>query len=382
LHAKVVDLDAAAARAPAETLAQRLLDELLVAADSFEIGYPAGRRTVYAPRAAPLVPSPALLGEPTPSVRAGDVLLVTGGARGITAGLARKLARPGVTMIVVGRSPAAENDDTQGADAKLTNDPALDEAALRRQLLDAARAAGERPVPATIEQRLRAILNRRQQRASLRQLAERGVQVEYHAVDVRDEHAMRRLIDGIYQRHGRLDGVLHGAGIIEDRLIAAKQAQSFARVFATKADSAFLLARLLRPEGLRWMVLFSSIAGRIGNRGQADYAAANEVVNRFAWYLAQRWSQTRVVAINWGPWRGGGMASPGVLQQLEARGITPLEPESGLRFLLSELRAGQQAEVIAGDGPWNADPGETLDALFRLDLLGSPRRVATADLPS
>jgi len=176
--------------------------------------------------------------------------------------------------------------------------------------------------------------------------------------------------------------VLHGAGIIEDRLIAAKQAQSFARVFATKADSAFLLARLLRPEGLRWMVLFSSIAGRIGNRGQADYAAANEVVNRFAWYLAQRWSQTHVVAINWGPWRGGGMASPGVLQQLEARGITPLEPESGLRFLLSELRAGQQAEVIAGDGPWNADPGETLDALFRLDLLGSPRRVATADLPS
>ena len=73
-------------------------------------------------------------------------------------------------------------------------------------------------------------------------------------------------------------------------------------MFDTKVDSALILSRHLRPEGLRLLVFFTSVAGVFGNRGQADYAAANEVVNRLAMQLDRRWEHTRVVAINWGPW--------------------------------------------------------------------------------
>ena len=80
-----------------------------------------------------------------------------------------------------------------------------------------------------------------------------------------------------------------------------KEADSLERVVATKAGSARTLVRRLRPEGLRFLVLFSSVSGRFGNRGQADYAAASEVLNKLAQELDRRWA-SRVVAINWGPW--------------------------------------------------------------------------------
>jgi NAD(P)-dependent dehydrogenase (short-subunit alcohol dehydrogenase family) len=125
-------------------------------------------------------------------------------------------------------------------------------------------------------------------------------------------------------------------------------------VFDTKVDGAIVLARRLRPKGLAWLVLFSSVSGRFGNPGQGDYAAANETLNRLAWTLHRRWPQTRVVSINWGPWRGTGMMSDAILKVAAARGLQPIEVADGRRFLVDELRLGTLAdvEVIAGDGPW------------------------------
>ncbi len=178
-------------------------------------------------------------------------------------------------------------------------------------------------------------------------------------MDVRDSEAFGRLIDDTYRRHGRIDAVIHGAGIIEDRRLLNKWTESFDRVFDTKVDSAFVLARHLRPEGLAWVVLLSSVSGRFGNRGQIDYAAANEALNRLAWSMAADWLSTRVVAINYGPWRGDGMADAGVLQQLAHQGIHPIEPVDARRFFADELAYGSASdvEVIAGHGPWSADDG-------------------------
>ena len=68
---------------------------------------------------------------------------------------------------------------------------------------------------------------------------------------------MAGLIDDVYRTHGRLDGVIHGAGIIEDKLVEEKTPESFDRVFDTKVRSAFLLSRLLRPEGCDWSLVQS-----------------------------------------------------------------------------------------------------------------------------
>ncbi|HVR95025.1 MAG TPA: SDR family NAD(P)-dependent oxidoreductase [Thermoanaerobaculia bacterium] len=341
VHARAVDFDGGM---EAERMADIVLRELLSRGDDFEVGYPEGRRTVFTPHVEPLAP-------PSPGAdvtdllpQAGWVVLVTGGARGITAELAQRLAVPGVRMVVVGRSSLPDEEEPGLA--------GLSEAAsIRKQLLERARAAGETVTPAAVEERVRAVLRRQEMRRNFAILRERGVEVEYVGADASGPDGLGRVIEEIYARHGRLDAVLHGAGIIEDRLLRDKTRESFDRVFDTKADSTFLLSRVLRPESLRWVVLMSSISGRIGNRGQIDYAAANEVMNRLAWEMSRRLPQTRVLAINWGPWSGAGMATDGVIRELESRGIRPIGLDEGWRFLRNEL-AGPRGvvEVIAGSG--------------------------------
>ncbi len=155
--------------------------------------------------------------------------------------------------------------------------------------------------------------------------------------------------------------MLLGAGLIEDRLIADKTRDSLDRVFDTKVDGAFFFARHVRPLGLRFLALFSSVAGRYGNRGQGDYAAANEVLNRLAWQLQARLGAgTKVVSVNWGAWarttNGPGMLTPETTRQFRERGLKLIEPEPGGRFLIDELLFAPpgDVEVVAGEHDWDA----------------------------
>jgi NAD(P)-dependent dehydrogenase (short-subunit alcohol dehydrogenase family) len=171
---------------------------------------------------------------------------------------------------------------------------------------------------------------------------------------VRDEKAFGTLIDQIYSTYGRLDGVIHGAGVIEDKLIKDKTIESFDRVFDTKAISGFILARKLRPETLKFFVFFSSVAGRFGNRGQGDYAAANEVINKLALHLDRHWPG-RILAINWGPWAGSGMVTPELEKEFDRRGIGLITRDLGPRILDHELCYGQKGDVeiiVGGVEDW------------------------------
>jgi NAD(P)-dependent dehydrogenase (short-subunit alcohol dehydrogenase family) len=203
--------------------------------------------------------------------------------------------------------------------------------------------------PAEIEQAVTAALHRAEAARTIAALRASGAAVEYHAVDVSDADRFAALIADLYRRHGRIDAVLNGAGAIEDKLLADKTDASIDRVFDTKVDSAFALYRSLKPSTLQALVFFASIAGRFGNRGQADYAAANEVTNRLAWRIATEWPGVRVLSINWGPWARVGMAvdTLGVV----GRRFAPIEPEAGCRFFRDELRrrSSSEVEVLAGD---------------------------------
>ena len=106
-----------------------------------------------------------------------------------------------------------------------------------------------------MEAAYRNLLKEREIRANLAALQEAGAQVAYFQVDVRDPVALGELLDQIYSRYGRLDGVVHGAGIIEDKLLQDKSRDSFDRVFQTKTDSAFILSKKLKPETLKFLVL-------------------------------------------------------------------------------------------------------------------------------
>jgi acyl transferase domain-containing protein/NAD(P)H-dependent flavin oxidoreductase YrpB (nitropropane dioxygenase family)/NAD(P)-dependent dehydrogenase (short-subunit alcohol dehydrogenase family) len=344
VRARGVDFDP---RSSEDDITGRLICELGIDSADSEVGYPSGQRTAFRTRPTPWRESSAASVQPG----AGWIVLVSGGARGITAAVAQSIVRPGMRLIIVGRSswPTAEASDTRAV---------IERAALRRALIARAGGASAKVIPVEIDREANRILADREIKDNVARLRAAGAEIEYRSADLRDEVQVRALLDHIYGRYGRLDAVIHGAGIISDKLIADKTPTSFDEVFDTKADSTFLLARLLRPEGLKLVVLFASVAGRFGNSGQGDYAAANEVVNRLAWQMNANLRDARVVSINWGPWDAPGMASDSVKEKFRASGILPIDVQAGCDFLARELALGRkpEVEIVAGDGPWrNAD---------------------------
>jgi NAD(P)-dependent dehydrogenase (short-subunit alcohol dehydrogenase family) len=352
LRVKNIDVDP---QMPTALLAERLVQELEAGDDLVEVGLTRRGRwrpalvEVAAPRDLPPLPL-------TPE----SVVLVTGGAVGVTADVARGLAASGrPRLVLVGRSPlpAPEGPETSG----------LDRVALRRHFLQEARAQGQPVIPAEIERAVGRVLKDRTLRANLDACTAAGAVVEYHALDVRDAERFGELIDGIYQRFGRLDGVVHGAGVIEDKRIADKTSASFASVFRTKVDGALTLARKVRPEGLRFLVFFSSVSGRFGNVGQVDYSAANEFLNKLAGRLARRWPAARVVSINWGPWDGG-MVSDELRRLYDMAGIGMIPVAKGVRAFLSEIgledRPGGEVVLSCSVGRLQAAGGR--DPLLRV----------------
>ncbi len=354
--AKALDFDG---HLSPQAMAEIIIDELLLPGGELEVGYAQGRRHVFTVTPFDL----AAEGEEVLRPDHDWVILVTGGARGVTAEAARALVRPGARLILVGRSPEPGPEPAQLAGL-------LEAASLRRHFIDQARLKKKKTTPAAVEARVGEILNARAIRANVEALRRAGGLVEYQSADVRDEILFGGLIDDIYARYGRLDAVVHGAGVIADKLIVDKDRRDFDRVFDTKVDGAFVLAHHLRPDSLKLMVFFSSTAGRFGNRGQSDYGAANETLNRFAWWINQRWAGTRVASINWGPWRAG-MASPEVNRRFLDQGIMPIEPEDGRRFFETEVLFGgpDQVEVIAGRGPWERRRQGAADPYFDLSML-------------
>jgi NAD(P)-dependent dehydrogenase (short-subunit alcohol dehydrogenase family) len=219
---------------------------------------------------------------------------------------------------------------------------ALDEPAMRRLVI--ARNPGKRP--AEIEAEFARLVAAREVRATLAALRDAGAAATYHQADVRDRAAFGALIEALYERHGRLDGVIHGAGVIEDKLARDKTAESFARVFETKVHGALAIAEHVRDD-VKFVVFFSSIVATFGNRGQSDYAAANDFLDRLAHALKHRLSG-RVLSINWGPWRDAGMVSAELAREYARRGIDLIEPDAGAQSFIDELLHGspEDAQVI------------------------------------
>jgi NAD(P)-dependent dehydrogenase (short-subunit alcohol dehydrogenase family) len=334
--------------APTRDKAAHVLAELGMLDGPVEVGYTAGRRVTVVPRLAPL--SNGGNGSNGTSISADWVFLITGGARGITAEIAAHLAavyKP--TLVLAGLSPLPEEEAPEIA-------AITDPLALKAALTASMRAANPALRPAQVEEACQRLLRNREIRRNLAALRQSGARVEYQSVDVRDEAAFGGLIDGVYRSHGRLDAVIHGAGIIEDKLLRDKTAESFDRVVHTKTDSAFTLVRRLRPEGLKVLIFMSSVTAAFGNRGQADYGAANGVLNGLAALLSARWP-TRVRALNWGPWDKTGMVSEHVKQQFVRRGIQVISAPAGVAAVAREIKTDSLSDpvVVVGGGPWVAD---------------------------
>ena len=217
-------------------------------------------------------------------LNSGDVLLVTGGGKGITALCALALAREsGARLALFGLASPEE-------DAVLA--------------------------------------------ANLNSLTAAGVEFTYISADVTDPAAVRAAIGEVERRLGAVTGILHGAARNVPRLLSGLDEEMFRRTLAVKVGGARHLLAAIDPAKLRLFVTFGSVIARTGLPGEADYGLANEWLTR----LTEEWGAAhpacRCLAVEWTVWAGAGMgARLGRTDVLARQGITPIPPDEGTRVL-------------------------------------------------
>jgi len=263
---------------------------------------------------------------PRLTLTSNDVVVVSGGARGVTAEVALALAEVGnPTLLLLGRSPEPESEDSWLASAK-------DEAAIKKALMQHA------PHPLKPRELNRAcvqVVNNRELTSNINRLQQTGSQVLYRSVDIRDEQAVNIAIAQA-RKLGTIRGIIHGAGVLADRKIEDKSVEQFDLVYSTKIGGLQALLQATHEDNLDFIGLFSSSTGRFGRTGQLDYAVANEVLNKTAQALARQRSDCRIISFNWGPWDGG-MVTPALKRLFASEGISVIDLHAGAQYLLQEL---------------------------------------------
>jgi acyl transferase domain-containing protein/NAD(P)-dependent dehydrogenase (short-subunit alcohol dehydrogenase family)/acyl carrier protein len=282
----------------------------------------------------------------TSLLQGNPVIVVSGGARGVTAQCLLGLAEVApIRLALLGRSPL---EDIPAALAGAST-----EAELKAAILAEARARGEAIVPKEIAARAHRTMASREIHATLNRLRELGSQALYLACDVTDPAAVHHAFDEIRNAWGKIDGLIHGAGVVADKRIADKTPEQFERVFTTKVTGLRNLLDAVQEDPLRLLMIFSSVAGRYGNAGQVDYAMANATMCQIAAdEAARRGSACLVRALGWGPWDGG-MVTPDLRAHFAERGVPVIPMDRGVAAFVQELchRSDNPADidvVIAG----------------------------------
>ncbi|MCZ4611876.1 type I polyketide synthase, partial [Streptomyces sp. Lzd4kr] len=240
-----------------------------------------------------LVPAPRVPDETPAGWRPTGTTLVTGGTGGLGAQVARRLADEGAErlLLVSRRGP-----DAPGADD------------LRHELAAA------------------------------------GCEVDIAACDVADRDALAALVAAIPAERP-LTAVVHAAGVLDDGVLERLTPDRFADVFRAKATAALHLDALTRDHDLSAFVLFSSVSGALGNPGQANYAAANTVLDTLA--ARRRAEGLPAVSIAWAAWRGAGMAAGLDDAQGRRSGLGGLDSELALTALLEATSDPHPALLVA-----------------------------------
>ncbi len=252
-----------------------------------------------------LLPSSAETG-PLP-LSADDVLLVTGGGKGIAAECALDLARAtGARLALLGRSRPE-------GDAELA--------------------------------------------ANLERMAAAGVRTVYVSADVADAAAVRGAAARVEEELGPVTALLHGAGVNRPRPLSNLDEEGFLRTLAPKAAGFRNVLAAIDTGRLRLLVTFGSIIARTGLPGEADYAVANEWLARSTERFAREHPGCRCLALEWSVWAGTGMGERlGTLESLRAQGITPIPPETGVTFLRELISRELPATSLVVTGRFGEPP--------------------------
>jgi NAD(P)-dependent dehydrogenase (short-subunit alcohol dehydrogenase family) len=324
---KVLDLSPELAADPDGTAA--LVRRELYRWGAFEIGYRDGRRYTLAATAAPVPP-------PRISIRPGDVVVLSGGGRGIGFALARALAANfGATVIVSGR----------GAPPSAASDPpvTMSAAEFRRYRDDQLRkAAADRRLP-EVRASLERLEQDRELHANLTGARADGLRIEYVQCDIADPVQVASLLDAAGDR---LTGIVHNAGVDIPVRLPGKTPEIVAAVVRVKVAGFFnLLAAAQRRPAVSFFCNTGSLTGRWGGMtGQLDYGAANECLSRLGLWARHAAARrgTALTTVCWPTWERLGMITN---YEATLRYMSALDVSEGLYHWQRELLAGQPGEV-------------------------------------
>ncbi|GHF52643.1 hypothetical protein GCM10010218_37630 [Streptomyces mashuensis] len=172
-----------------------------------------------------------------------------------------------------------------------------------------------------------------------------GAKVTLAACDVADRDSLAAVIDAI-PAELPLTAVVHTAGVLDDGVLDALTPERFATVLAPKADAAYALHELTRDLGLSAFVLFSGVAGTLGDAGQANYAAANAYLDALAAY--RRAHGLPATSVAWGRWGESGLAAGGAVgDRLDRGGFPAMDPRLAIGALQQALDHDETVVAVA-----------------------------------
>jgi polyketide synthase PksN len=197
-----------------------------------------------------------------------------------------------------------------------------------------------------------------QKRALVSSLQQTTNVVEYYALDVAQGDSVKILVSHICKEYGKLDGIIHSAGINADNYIVNKVDTDYRSVLLPKVSGTSNLDLASKDQNLDFFVMFSSIASAMGNPGQSDYAAANGFMDQFSVYRNELVSSGdrsgQTLSINWPLWKDGGMGVDEATVKLvkNATGMVALQTENGLQAFHDGLyNTSSQVLVMEGVVP-------------------------------
>ncbi len=333
---KCVDISRAS-YANSDALAKALAGELVLGGTELEVALTdKERRTLRSERVC-VTPG-------TSPIVEGDVVVVSGGARGVTAACMKAWAhasRP--RLVLLGRTRLEDEPEAiRGID---------DDVAIKRALLEIALAAGEVIKPAELGARARRIRAAREIRQTLDDIRAAGSEVRYEPVDVTLHAKVSDVLAKVRSDWGPIRGVVHAAGVLADKRIIDKSTDDFSWVFNTKIEGLQALLAATADDDLKLLSVFSSVSARCGNNGQSDYAMANEVLARVALVEARKRPDARVKSFGWGPWEGG-MVTPALKAKFAALGVPMIPLDVGAQMFVDEIAAeGADVDLVFGGEP-------------------------------
>ncbi len=266
---------------------------------------------------------------------ADDVIVVTGGSRGVTAQCIQALMeKVPCRVAILGRAAISDENMDDEETAKI---PDLRE--MKTLIAKRFKAAGYKGPFSTIERKAKAILDQRDMLNTFRTLEKTGCRVRYYSCDVNDRENLLRTVEQIHRELGPVRGIIHGAGLLADCKIWNKDMARFRAVLDTKYAGLNNLLSCVDKDKLKLVVSFSSVAGYFGNDGQMDYAAGNEFLDKFGHYFRKKYPNCKSLTINWGAWDGG-MMDYIYRKTLTDKGYVLIPMEVGAGYFANEFLNG------------------------------------------